>query len=140
MSTHARAVFRRHPWATRLMESRKEPGPAAMRYYDAVLGCLRRDGFTPAEAASAFSLIDSYLYGFALQEQSLPFKTRAELGEVADALLAQLPRDDYPYLSEMVEHALTADYTYAAEFERALDLVLDGLEKLRDRSGGRVGR
>ncbi|MCA9513447.1 MAG: TetR/AcrR family transcriptional regulator C-terminal domain-containing protein, partial [Myxococcales bacterium] len=129
----ARAAFARHPWAMRLMESRKEPGPAAMRYYDAVLGCLRRGGFTVAEAASAFSLTDSYLYGFALQEQSLPFETPDELDDVAEGILAQLPRADFPHLAEMIEHAVTSGYTYAAEFERGLDLVLDGLERVLER-------
>ena len=71
----ARAVLSRHPWATGLIESRTNPGPATLRYYDSVIGSLREAGFSIEMAAHAFSALDSYIYGFALQEVSLPFET-----------------------------------------------------------------
>ncbi|TNF33299.1 MAG: TetR/AcrR family transcriptional regulator [Deltaproteobacteria bacterium] len=128
----ARAAFKRHPWATRLMESRKQPGPAAIRYYDAVLGCLRRGGFSIALAAHAFSALDSYIYGFALQEATMAFEGGGEdLAEVADGIMAQLPVEQFPHLAEMiVEHALKPGYDYGDEFAFGLDLILDGFARL----------
>ncbi len=124
----AREVLTRHPWAVMVMETRRNPGVAAMRYYDAVIGCLRRAGFTIALAAHAFSVLDSYIYGFVLQETGMPFDTEEELADVAGGILQQLPVDDFPHFFEMItEHALQPGYSYAAEFEWGLDLILDGL-------------
>src|SRR5215467_11850699 len=71
----AREVLGRHRWAIGLMESRRSPGPATLRHHDAVLACLRQAGFSVEMTAHAYSLLDSYIYGFALQEASLPFDT-----------------------------------------------------------------
>jgi AcrR family transcriptional regulator len=71
----ARGALARHRWAIPLMESRRRPGPASLRHHDAVLGCLREAGFSIAGAVHAFSALDSYVHGFALQEQTLPFET-----------------------------------------------------------------
>nr|WP_264932895.1 TetR/AcrR family transcriptional regulator [Streptomyces sp. A012304] len=124
----ARAALRRHPWAVGLMDSRSRPGPATLRHHDAVLGALRTGGFSVPMAAHAFSLVDSYLYGFVLQELSLPFANSAELDEVAGAMLRDMPADAYPHLTELaVEHALKPGYDYADEFEFGLGLILDAL-------------
>jgi AcrR family transcriptional regulator len=126
----AREVLRRHPWATGLMESRSTPGPATLRHHDAVLGILRNAGFPLELAAHAYSLLDSYIYGFALQETSLPFTTPEETGEVAQAMMAEFPADAYPHLTEItVEHVLQPGYSYASEYLFGLDLILDGLER-----------
>ena len=126
----ARAAFRRHPWAAGLMDSRTNPGPAALGYYDAVLRTLRESGFSIEMAAHAFSVMDSYIYGFIHQELSLPFDSGEEAAEVAEAIVAQMPTDEYPYLTEMaVEHAMQPGYDYADEFEYGLDLILDALER-----------
>ena len=73
----ARVALARHPWAIGLMESRSTPGPATLKHHDAVLGCLREAGFSLAMAAHAYSVLDSYIYGFALQQASLPFDAGA---------------------------------------------------------------
>ncbi|WP_373047028.1 TetR/AcrR family transcriptional regulator C-terminal domain-containing protein [Vulgatibacter sp.] len=126
----ARAALTRHPWAIGLLDSRKNPGPATLRHHDQVLGCLRRGGFSIALAAHAFSALDSYIYGFAMQEQSLPFDDEESLQAVAEHILEGLPADEYPHLREMTEaHVLKRGYSYAAEFEFGLDLILDGLER-----------
>ncbi|HEV3012001.1 MAG TPA: TetR/AcrR family transcriptional regulator C-terminal domain-containing protein [Actinomycetota bacterium] len=126
----AREVLRRHPWATGLMESRSTPGPATLRHHDAVLGILRNAGFPLELAAHAYSLLDSYTYGFALQETSLPFNTPEETAEVAQAMMAEFPADAYPHLTEIaVEHVLQPGYSYASEYLFGLDLILDGLEQ-----------
>lgn len=128
----AREALTRHAWAIGLMESRRNPGPATLRHHEAVLGCLRRAGFTIAGAARAFSLLDSYTYGFVMQEQGLPFRTAEELEAMAEVMLAQLPVEQFPYFTEMiVQHAMQPGYAYAKEFELGLELILDGLERVR---------
>jgi AcrR family transcriptional regulator len=131
----ARAALRRHPWAVALMESRRTPGPANLRHHDAVLGCLRRAGFAVALTAHAYSLLDAYVYGFALQEASLPFKGPEETTEVAQEIMAGFPADAYPHLTELaVQHVLRPGYDYGDEFEFGLDLILDGLERTAQRA------
>lgn len=132
----ARQMFKRHPWAIALMESRRNPGPASLRYYDAVLGCLREAGFSVAMAGHAFSAIDSYIYGFALQELKMPFDTSEELAQLADEILETLPTKQYPHFSEFIlKHALKPGYAFANEFEYGLDLILEGFAR-RDQHGG----
>jgi AcrR family transcriptional regulator len=125
-----RAVLRAHPWAIGLMESRRTPGPATLRHHDAVLGCLRAGGLSVALTAHAYSLIDSYLYGFALQEATLPFDAGPSTAELATGILAGAPPDAYPHLAEFtVEHVLRPGYDFGDEFEIGLDLILDALER-----------
>lgn len=126
----ARRVLVSHPWAIGLMESRRSPGPATLRHHDAVLGASRRQGFSVEMAAHASSLLDSYVYGFALQETTLPFDTGEETAELAKEILAEAPPGDYPNLTELtVEHVLKPGYDYGDEFEFGLDLILDALER-----------
>jgi AcrR family transcriptional regulator len=123
----------RHPWAIRLMDSRANPGHATLRQHNAAIACLRSGGFSIAGAAHAFSVLDSYTYGFTLQQLSLPFQSSTELEEVAGSILKQMPRDEYPHLAEMiVDRALNPGYAYAEEFDIGLDLILDGLERQRE--------
>ena len=125
-------VLARHPWAIGLTESRKRPGPATLRHHDAVIGRLREAGFSIAMAAHAYSVLDSYIYGFALTQTNLPFQTSAEVSEVAESMLRQFPADAYPHLTEMaLQHVLMPGYDYADEFEFGLELILDGLEGVR---------
>jgi hypothetical protein len=136
----ARKALSRHRWAIALMSSRTSPGPATLRHHNAVIGSLRGAGFSVEMAAHAFSALDSYIYGFALQEASLPFDTEEETAEVAEMISKQFRPDEYPHLTELtVEHVLKPGYAYGAEFEFGLDLILDGLERARGttRSPGR---
>jgi AcrR family transcriptional regulator len=127
----ARAALAGHAWATGLMESRRRPGPATLRHHDAVLGCLRQAGFSLEMAAHAYSVLDSYIYGFALNEQSLPFETPADVAGLGQTMLEQFPSDTYPRLREFIEqHAMRPGYDYGPEFEFGLDLILDGLERV----------
>lgn len=138
----ARAVLSRHTWALGLVDSRRTPGPATLRHHDAVLGVLRRAGFSLPMAAHAISLIDSYISGYVLQEASLPITTPEEVTEVAGALLADLPATEFPHLTEMItEHALRPGYDHTAEFDYGLDLILDALEARRTETheNGRAG-
>ncbi|WP_299428930.1 TetR/AcrR family transcriptional regulator C-terminal domain-containing protein [uncultured Meiothermus sp.] len=131
----ARAALVRHRWALGLMESRTSPGSATLHHHNAVLECFRRNGFSVAAAAHAYSLLDSYIYGFVLQQLNLPFNTFEEAGPTADSIMAEVGAGEYPYLVEMaVEHVLKPGYDYAEEFGIGLEMVLDGLERLRDPS------
>jgi AcrR family transcriptional regulator len=124
-----RDVLSRHRWAIGLMESRTSPGPATLRHHDAVIGCLRDAGFPVELAAHAYSVLDSYIYGFTLQERGLPFNTPAESSALAQAMLARFPADQYPHLTELtLTHVLQPGYDYGNEYEFGLDLILDGLE------------
>ncbi|MEV4207472.1 TetR/AcrR family transcriptional regulator [Nocardia salmonicida] len=128
----ARSVLAQHSWALGLMDSRRNPGSATLRHHDAVLGVLRQAGFSLPMAAHAVSLIDSYVGGFVLQEANLPVSVPADVEEVAGSILANLPADELPYLTEMiVDHALQPGYDYSGEFGFGLDLILDGLEARR---------
>ncbi len=127
-----RQVLARHPWATSLMESRTSPGPANLRHREAVTACLRRAGFSVVMATHANWLLNSYVYGYALQAASLPFDTADELaGMVDDVYLPQLPPDEFPYLNESAAALLAAGYDPTEEFSFGLDLVLAALEPLR---------
>jgi AcrR family transcriptional regulator len=127
----AREVLARHPWAIALMESRRTPGPANLRHHDAVLGCLRRAGFPVALTAHAYSILDAYIYGFALQEAGLPFDTPEETAEVAAGIMDAFVADAYPHLTELAtEHVLQPGYDYGDEYAFGLELILDGLERL----------
>ena len=126
----AREALKSHPWAIGLMDSRLTPGPATLRHHDAVIGVLRQAGFPVEMAAHAYSVLDSYLYGFVLQEISLPFDSPEESAEVARAMLAAMPGDEYPHLRELAtRHVLQPDYDYSDEFGFGLGLVIDGLER-----------
>ena len=128
----AQEALLRHPWATSLMQSRSRPGPATLRHHDSVLGSLRQGGLTLVMAAHAVSVIDGYVYGFALQQINLPLRSPEQVAEVGEGILRQLA-SEYPHLAEMItEHAMQPGYDYAAEFEFGLDLILDGLDRLRD--------
>lgn len=125
-----RNVLSLHPWASSMMQSRPNPGPALLRHHNWVIGTLRNAGFSIELTAHAFSAMDAYIYGFALQEETLPFDTAEEVAEIAEAFLEQFPTDVYPHLAELtVEHIMKPGYSYSNEFEFGLDLILDGLER-----------
>lgn len=128
-----REVLARHRWAIGLMESRRRPGALNLRHHDAVIGKLRSAGFDVAMVAHAYSLLDSYIYGFALAKMNMPIETPAELDAMAQDMFEPFPANGYPNLAEFVtEHVLKPGYDCAAEFEYGLDLILDGLEQALD--------
>jgi AcrR family transcriptional regulator len=129
MST--REALRRHSWAVGIMESR-HPGPANLRYHDAVMGCLRKAGFSFAMAIHAYSVQDAYIYGFALQERDLAFETRDSAGEAARRRAETIGAlGEYPHLVEIAQKLPESGYDNAVEFAWGLDLILDGLERRR---------
>lgn len=125
----ARAAFSAHPWALHIIESRRNPGTAALRHHDAVLGCFLHNGFTVAAAAHAFSVLDAYVYGFVLSEQNLPFDSSYSVDDMAGELQAAMPAGEYPHLTRMItEQVIGQTYSYADEFGFGLQIILDGIE------------
>jgi AcrR family transcriptional regulator len=126
----ARETISRHQWAIRLIESSATPRSANVRYHDSVLGILRRSGFSIAMAIHVFTVLDSYVYGFALQEMTMPFDSPEDLTGVAQDILQQFPSDEFPYLAETLsEYVGKSGYDFANEFEFGLDLILDALDR-----------
>ena len=135
----ARDALRRHPWAIGLMEVR-QPGPANLRHHNAVMGCLREAGLSFAMAIHAYSVQDAYIYGFALQEETLGLETPQSAGEAAQRRAAAVGGvEDYPYLAEIAERLPESGYDNAIEFAWGLDLILDGLEQAAGRAGDHQG-
>lgn len=126
-----RSVLARHPWAAPLMETRTSPGPATLTHHDAVLGCFRRAGFSLPLMGHAYALIDAFLFGFALQEATLPATGGEEMAEVAGAMAERMPEDLYPHLTEFTHgYVLQPGYDFGDEFEVGITLILDGLDRL----------
>src|SRR6202162_1982814 len=126
-----RAALKRHSWAIGMMESR-HPGPANLRNHNAVMGCLRKAGFPFKTAIHAYSLQDAYIYGFALQERDTDFETADSAGEAARRRAETLGAlEDYPHLVEIATQLPEAGYDNAVECAWGLDLILDGLERVR---------
>jgi hypothetical protein len=136
-----REALNRHRWAVGLMESRTTPGPASLRLHNAVLGCLREAGFSIEQTIQAYSVQDAYIYGFALQEKSIPFEDSAGAAAVAEAQYKEYAAlehdrqlgelaDAFPYLAEVVAgHVAEVGYDFGEAFVDGLDLILDALER-----------
>jgi hypothetical protein len=129
-----RAALKRHPWALRVLESRSAPGAATLAQHDAVLGVLFAAGFSYAHAGHAFSLLDSYVYGFVLEEATLPFDASADVGDVVRSILSVMPTGAFPHLVDFaMNHVMKPGYRYADEFEHGLRIVLDGIAAMTAR-------
>lgn len=129
-SASARRVLARHRWAAPLMESRTNPGPATLQHHDAVIGCLRGGGLSVTMTAHAYALIDAFIYGFALQEASMPATEGQDMAELVESMAHAMPAGEYPYLAEFTtEHVMQPGYDFGKEFQFGLDLILDGLDR-----------
>jgi AcrR family transcriptional regulator len=126
----AHQVFGRHPWLALLVDSRESSGPSRLRYFDWVLGKLMTAGFSLDGAARAFSLLDSYIYGFGIHQFNISADGDASPEEMAEAFLAAIPAEKYPYLRQMTLHAMETGYDAEADFTSGLELILDGLERI----------
>ena len=123
----ARDVLTRHSWAIGLLDSRRSMGPNQLRYIDSILGSLRSAGFSIDDAAHAFSLLDSYVYGHVVQEMS--WSGRSEPSEPpGPAPESEISRTEYPHLAEMAAHAAGGIFSFDGEFTHGLDVILSALE------------
>ncbi len=128
-ATSAHQVLLQHPWATLLIVSRVNVGPAMLRYLDATIGCLHAAGFSYAMADHAWNAIDNHIYGFTLQKLNFPFEPQ-EYAEAAEAYLHMIPAEEYPYLNGLSQEVIAGRHDGLADFGFGLDLILDGLERL----------
>jgi AcrR family transcriptional regulator len=126
----AREVLLRHTWAPALIQSRVAPSHVRFRYSDALIGSLRRAGFSLDLAYTAQLTINSYIYGFTLHEVSWPFDSEEQLDVAAD-LGRQVSTETYPHLGEMLGWIMENTRSRESDFYFGLDLILDGIEKLR---------
>ncbi len=126
----ARATIAAHPWALGIMESRRNPGEALLLHHEAVLACLRTNGFSVTLAAHAYSVLDAYVYGFVLTELNLPFADGESAEDFVDEIGHLLPVDQFPHMNEFIhEQVRGRDYSLGTEFDYGLELILDGLER-----------
>ena len=125
-----REALGRHPWAIGLMESRKAPGPATLAYHEALVANLFAAGFSSTTATRATNIVDSFVYGFALQEKTLPVSTPEDLAALAPEMVARYA-GRYPHLETVATDLIASGFRYGDEFEPGLDLILDALERDR---------
>jgi len=129
----AHEVFVRHRWACSLMMRVPRVSPVRMRWMESVLRTLREAGFSADMTHHAYHALDSHITGFTLWQVSMPFETKEELVDLAKAFLPEIPADEYPYVIEHAEqHLAPSSPDGRTEFEFGLDLILDGLGRLRD--------
>ncbi len=126
----AHAVLMRHPWATMLLVSRVNIGPHMLRYVDATIGCLREAGFSYPMADHAWNALDAYIYGFTFHKLSFPLEP-SEYASAARQFLPLIPVEQFPYLNGMSQEVIAGRHDGMHELELGLELVLDGLERLR---------
>jgi len=123
-------VLLRHPWAVPLMDNRTSPGPATLAHLDALLGVLYAAGLSASVIAHAVASLDAFVFGFVVQETSLPGTDAAGLQEVVDTTLAPAA-DTLPHMTRFAtEHVMQPDYRFGDSFEVGLDLLLQGLATL----------
>jgi AcrR family transcriptional regulator len=132
-ASSAHDVLMAHPWATMLLMSRISVGPAMMRYVNATLGCLRESGFSFPTADYAWNAMDSYIYGYTLQQLNFPFEPD-EYPDAAAAFVPDVAADAYPYLVGLSAEVIARRHDGVHSLAFGFDLILDGLERLRLRS------
>jgi AcrR family transcriptional regulator len=132
MAISAYEVLVSHPWAANLVLSSSGISPARLRYMDSILGSVREAGFSAEMTDHAYHAIESHIMGFTLWEVGMNLGSREDLKALATSFLAELPVDEFPYLAEHVEqHLKPRRAEDPGEFEFGLDLILDGLERMR---------
>lgn len=123
-----RAALGRHPWATALLMHPPHVQPARLSYMDALLQRLREAGFSADATYHAYHVLDSHIFGFALWEAAYTTGLPADL----ERTLQEIPFDDYPFLAEhRDQHLADGPLHEVSAFELGLDLILEGLEKVR---------
>ena len=130
----AHEALRRHPWACVLMMSPEHVVPERIRYMDSLLGRLRDAGFSSDETYHAYHVLDAHIFGFSLWQASHSASAvPLDVPDVVREFIQQFPRDEYPHFVEHVEQHLTdGPHKQTSAFELTLDLILDGLRRMRE--------
>lgn len=119
-----------HPWASMLIVSRINVGPAMLRYMDATIGCLQSAGFSYAMTDHAINALDSHIYGFTLLKANFPL-VASEYAQAAARFLPMLPAESFPHARALTEEVISGRHSGINELTFGLDLILEGLERLR---------
>jgi len=95
---------------------------------------LAEAGFSPVLTEQAFHAVENHIVGYTLQEMSFPIEA-AEVAEAGANFLRKLPADEYPDLAtHVMQHLEGPGHVDEGDFEFALDLILDGVERIMDRA------
>jgi AcrR family transcriptional regulator len=125
-------ALRRHPWSCTLLMAPEHVRPARLRYMDLLLGRLREAGFSAETTYHAYHVLDGHIFGFSLWETSHDY-TAEEASNLAATFEQTITADAYPYLHEHAQqHFSEGPHREVRAFELGLDLIVDGLKKLRD--------
>jgi hypothetical protein len=124
-------ALRKHPWAAMRLMTFHGPLRPRLEYMDALLGCLRGAGFSADTTYHAYHVLDGFIFGFSIWENSHVF-TPEQAKEMAGLLERFAPaKDDLPHLYEHgVQHMTEGPHREVSAFEFGLDLILEGLRKL----------
>ena len=131
----AHAVLMRHPWATLMLVSRVNVGPAKLRHFDATQGCLVNAGISPELADQLRNVIDGHIYGFTLQKLLFPL-AEGTYAEAAQHFLPMLPSEVYPHMRALTERVIDGSYDGMHHFDFGLDLILQGFVAHQDQTAG----
>jgi hypothetical protein len=123
-------VLMRHPWAVTLLVSRVNVGPNMLRSIDRTVGCLREAGFSWALADHAWNTLDAFTYGFTLQRLNFPLAPK-DFASAASQFLPMIPAGQYPYMNGLAQEVASGRHDGLQHLELGLELLLDGLERLR---------
>ncbi len=125
-------VLLRHPWAASRILSGSGVSQARLRYMDALLGTLRNAGFSAEMTDHAYHALESHIMGFTLWVVGMDLGSDDDVAALATSFLRDFPRDEMPHLAEHIEqHMKPRSPENEGEFAFGLDLILDGLERLR---------
>ena len=132
----ARRALLRHAWASTVMESRTTPSQVVLGYMNSMIGLLRTGGFSLDLTHHVLHAMGSRTFGFT---QEL-FNDPADVDPEAEAQMWEAVAGTYPYIYEIFTTISHDDRSVVGagcddqfEFEFALDLMLDGIERLKDR-------
>jgi AcrR family transcriptional regulator len=125
-------ALRRHPWSCTLLMSPGHARPARTRYMDLLLGRLREAGFSAEMTYSAYHVLDGHIFGFSLWETSHTYSP-AQMSDMVATFAQTITADAYPYLHEHAQqHFSEGPRREVSAFELGLDLIVDGLKKIRE--------
>ena len=133
LAVSAHETLLRHPWASGL-QVRRAPGPGRLRYSDALLGFFRDSGFSKELTYHAYHIIESYIIGFTVQVLGYRNVDMEQFEDVAATFMRGEFLEEYPHFSEHVRQHMEPDpgQDDVNAYELGLDVLLDGLERLRD--------
>ncbi len=133
----ARQALKRHPWASAVIVSRTNPTPALLAYMDSMIGIVRRAGFSLDQTHHAMHALGSRALGFGQELFEGSGDDSPDDPQAMDLMIEQMATQ-FPYAAEIAtqvrhdsESVVGAGCDDQFEFEFGLDLILDGLERLR---------